>query len=369
LIKYGLVPSRSLDDSMLKLIFHALMAVNFLVISSVDAAFPDDFSDVTWIDPNISSWAQTSRLTVDVRGADLIVDHTKKGIWPVRNHSVVGTCCNASIWVFIRHDGRWYASTFEYLRPNQTVKKVVALGGTHIKRPPFLTSTYNWRPSNGQVYGFMVSGYARFNLNDINVRARSNVFLYRWGVGPTDNINVDNPEPDPEPPIEPEACPPPEPEVPDPVDPPTIEYHNYVGTAIGAAVITGTVNESLTYSQEIAIRVGDDRSLEFTVDDQSFTTVVGDNNVFSGQFQIDLLNGTCNVPVSVTGSIVGNQASGSASGSDQCLLSSLNFSATFNANSKTTPKFLTANKTANKDVPKACAAQRLSPIISILLED
>ena len=36
---------------------------------------------------------------------------------------------------------------------------------------------------NGEIYGFMVSGVARDNLNGNNVRERTNVVLYRWGSG------------------------------------------------------------------------------------------------------------------------------------------------------------------------------------------
>ena len=107
----------------------------------------------------------------------------------------------------------------------------------------------------------------------------------------------------------------------------------------------------------------------FTVDDQSFATQVNQSNGFSGQFQIDLLGGTCNVTVNVNGILSGNQASGTASGSDNCLLSTLNFSASFTAASTTTPGFLVNNKVLARKVSPFCAAKRIQPILSILLED
>ncbi|MBT8114530.1 MAG: hypothetical protein KJP04_04075, partial [Arenicella sp.] len=164
-----------------------IMALSAGVIWNTSfAAFPDDFSDVIWLDPNISSWSQTSNLSVDVNGSVMSFPHSKQAAWPNTNHSVVGTCCNASVWAFIKRNGQWYATTFEYLRPNTPGKQTKAFDGAHIKRAPFKSGIFDWKPANGEVYGFMVSGFARFNLNDKNIEERSNVFFYEWGTGPTD---------------------------------------------------------------------------------------------------------------------------------------------------------------------------------------
>lgn len=165
--------------------FLCLLFTHILIARPALAGFPDDFSDVTWIDPNISSWPITSVLDVNVSGASLIVNHSKTNSWPAS--AIIGNserCCNTSVWVFAKLGGRWYASTFEYLRPGQNVKQAKTVSGTYIKRPPFLASGFNWKPSTGEVLGFMVSGLARFSLSNVNIAERSGVFLYRWNVGP-----------------------------------------------------------------------------------------------------------------------------------------------------------------------------------------
>ena len=210
----------------MKQIIRAFWVLSFAVYiapSISHAAFPNDFSDVIWTDPNISSWSQASNLTVSVSGTAMFFNHTKQASWPNTNHSIVGRCCNASVWAFIKRNGRWYASTFEYLRPNTPRKFTSAFDGAHLKRSPFLVGSFDWKPADGEVYGFMVSGFARFNLNDVNIQERSNVFFYEWGSGPTSSnaaknfeevprdsrgnpVDPNQPEPEPEPePQDPQA--------------------------------------------------------------------------------------------------------------------------------------------------------------------
>ncbi|MEM7359028.1 MAG: hypothetical protein AAF431_08025 [Pseudomonadota bacterium] len=355
-----------------------ILAATLLVCvfsTTARAAFPDDFSGVIWNDPNISGWSQTSNLTVSVGSRFTDFQHSKQAVWPNTVHSVVGRCCNASVWSFIKRNGQWYATTFEYLRPNTPRKFTSAFDGLHLKRRPFLDGSFNWRPANGEVYGFMVSGFARFNLNDVNAAERSNVFFYKWGEGPTNaeaaknftevarngngtpNYNstpvVEEPEEQCENPIPPE---------------PTVNTHRYTGPATGTVVLTGATNQTLNFSDQVTIDVNDDRSMTFTVDGDSFNSTVAQNGTFSGTYTYDIL-GQCEVDIVVNGVINGTSASGTTSGSETCLITGLSvtatFNASFNASSATAPSYL--DQRPPVVTPTPCNAKLAVPAISILL--
>ncbi len=350
--------------------FFAIILLAGLVCSQAKAGFPDDFSDVQWIDPDISSWAQTSSITVNVSGSTLQVNGSKKDVWPRRFHSDLrNDCCNRSLWIFAKYQGQWYATTFEYMRFGQVNKQREAVSGRQIKRSPFFRSGFDWEPADGEVYGFMTSGMARFNLNNVNVRERSNVALYKWGVGPTDNIDFEEVprnarggvgEEEPEPEAEPE----PEPECtePEPVAE-QVNSHVFAGTASGTLTVTGENNSTSPFNDNVEINVSDDRSLSFTVSDETFTAQVAQDGSFSGQFTFDIGGlGICVVNIDVTGVISGSSASGSASGEDSCAGNNANFTATFTAQSQTTPSYLDQRTTTT---PRSICGKKV-PIIPIL---
>jgi hypothetical protein len=56
----------------------------------------------------------------------------------------------------------------------QTVKNLIAVDGSHIKKPPLDT----WHPESGETYYFMVSGLAR--MSERNVLERSNLLKVVW---------------------------------------------------------------------------------------------------------------------------------------------------------------------------------------------
>jgi hypothetical protein len=170
------------------------------------------------------------------------------------------------------------------MRVGQINKNAEAVRGRQIKRAPFNRSGYEWHPAEGEVYGFMTSGMARFDLENNNVRERSNVTLYRWGVGPTNNVNFEEvarradgfpvgtggetavPTPTSTP-DEPEICV--EPTVPGPEN----NTHIYNGSADGEIVVSGAVNGRQTYDEAIGITVKDDRSISIALDgDEAFLT-------------------------------------------------------------------------------------------------
>lgn len=351
------------------LIFMAMLS------NSALAAFPNDFSDVTWIDPDISSWSQTAQITANVSGSRLIVNDTKRTVWPRRFHTTLQSdCCNRSLWVFIKYENRWYATTFEYMRWGQTDKIADTVRGRQIKRAPFLQSGFEWRPARGEVYGFMTSGMARFDLNNVNVRERSNVALYRWEEGPTNNINFDEVPRGPDglpvypgdevAPVddEPEECV--IPETPEPA----VNTHSYAGTASGTVVVTGGINLTENVSEAVLINVSDNRSMTFTVDGESFTTQVAQDNSFGGRFTFDIGGaGVCIVDIDVNGVINGKVATGSANGNKACGTSTASFNATFNATSATEPSFV--DQRPEIASPKnTCGTTILSPILRLLLD-
>jgi len=349
-----------------KLITLTMLFLSSIIIQQSHAAFPNDFSDVTWIDPNISSWAQTANMTANVSGSSLVITDSKRNVWPKAFNDTAGDCCNRSLWVIIKLEGRWYASTFEYMRVGQINKFADTVNGQQIKRAPFLRSGYRWEPANGEVYGFMTSGIARFNLDNNNVRERSNVALYRWGVGPTDNVDFKEiPRGADGRPIEgeedPEICV--EPELPETVN----ASHTYSGTAQGSVVITGAQNATLPFDDDVSIVVKDDRSLTFTVSDETFSTTVEQDDTFKGVFNLTALDGACQVIISVSGLVSGKNSSGSAQGVGNCIGSQANFNATYTATSPTAPSYL--DQRPNTPKPRRVCGNDLSmlPAINLLL--
>ncbi len=179
-------------------VIHLLTAglmATLLLQSNAYAGFPQDFSDVVFVENNrdVQNWPVTSTLRAGVNGGTITVEHSKRNSWPITNCRFnASERVNASVWGFVRINGVWHAGTWEYLRAGVTTRKTSTYGGPGHFRPPIGT----FRPRNGEIYGFMVSGIARDALNCVNARERSNIVLWRWGEGvvPFD----DEPEPEPE---------------------------------------------------------------------------------------------------------------------------------------------------------------------------
>jgi len=338
------------------------------------AAFPDDFSDVTWIDPDISSWRQTAQMSANVSGSRLIINDSKRNVWPRRFHSILRSdCCNRSLWVFIKFEGRWYATTFEFMRFGQTDKIADTVRGRQIKRAPFQRSGFEWRPAKGEVYGFMTSGMARFNFDNVNVRERSNISLYRWEEGPTDNIDFEEVPRGPDGrPIDPsdeddsgdeEQCTEPKPQE------PAVNTHTYNGTAVGRVVVSGGINLTEDVSETVVMTVSDDRSMTFMVDDESFTAQVAQDNSFRGRFTFDIGGaGICLVDIDVVGNIDGRVSTGTARGNEACGDNTATFNGSFRAVSSTAPSFLDLRPPV-EEPRNPCAKPIITPVTSLLLDE
>jgi hypothetical protein len=133
-----------------------------------------DLAAVEWLHENVSQWPVTSKIT-DVRiGADSIaISHTRSGQWPTLNYN--GVAVEGNPWVFVNRGGKWYAATYEWLRPGQTTKNVSARDiGANIKVEPLAS----WQPRPGELVGFMVSTPARDGNRTSN--ERTNVVLTTW---------------------------------------------------------------------------------------------------------------------------------------------------------------------------------------------
>lgn len=129
-----------------------------------------DLRQVTWLDPDVSGWPETSRVTsASIGDPPICIHHTRAGQWPVKDG------LEGNPWIFVRLDGRWYGATFEWLAPGQQCKAIHRDNiGEHIGRPPL----DRWRPRSGELVGLMVSARARFRAD--TVQERSNVVMRRW---------------------------------------------------------------------------------------------------------------------------------------------------------------------------------------------
>ena len=146
---------------------------------------PLDLNKVTWLHKNAASWKVTVKLqSVTFKADQICLNHDIQGKgWPSASVSNVEVIANP--WVFIWRDNKWYGATWEWLRagpPVQTCKSKSSVAGDHIKQAPFNKAPFMppkyWQPAKGEVLYFMVSGFARGGLS--NVQERSNPVQVVW---------------------------------------------------------------------------------------------------------------------------------------------------------------------------------------------
>ncbi len=136
---------------------------------------PEGFRGVVWLDTDITAWKETAILReVRVSGSTILLDYDKAKVWPTKV-MLGSTKLNGNAWIFIKRGDTWYAGTWEWMRPGQTIKtKRAVSGGGHLRSSRFS----DWKPESGKWYGFMVSGLVRSPKR--NVKERSNVVMYKW---------------------------------------------------------------------------------------------------------------------------------------------------------------------------------------------
>ncbi len=165
--------------------------LGFVCTASANSWIPSDFKGVQWLHTNVSQWRQTATLDVSVGSTTITLNYNKANTWPgiqprqvlavrFKSMPIRGFSCSA---MALETSG----NLLEWLKVGQTVKAVRAVQGDHIKVPPLNTFV----PVHGEVYGFMVSGLARDSRR--NVQERSEVKMYRWGVGPVPSCRSRNP--------------------------------------------------------------------------------------------------------------------------------------------------------------------------------
>jgi hypothetical protein len=152
-----------------------------------------DLSQVTFLHANVSGWPATSRVErVEVGPGRICVDHSKLGTWP--SLVLQGEAIEGNPWVVAQVGGRWYAGTYEWLRPGQHCKTLGATPptstvadqlGPHIKQAPL----DGWRPRPGERVGVFVSTHARGSERTLN--ERTNVVAFEWpAAGATRVLDV-----------------------------------------------------------------------------------------------------------------------------------------------------------------------------------
>jgi hypothetical protein len=143
---------------------------------TASADFPDDFTNVVWLDPDVSQWAETHSLTVSFNGGAIAFNSTATSTWPIEvmgQYKVVGNA-----WVFVEDSGTWYASTFEYMVSGQVEKNAGAVNGTHTKKAQI---PKNFQPAIGSKIGFMLSGIIRHpDPTYRNIEERTNPTIIKW---------------------------------------------------------------------------------------------------------------------------------------------------------------------------------------------
>lgn len=130
-----------------------------------------EIDTITWKGKNVSAWPVTTTLRASVSGGMVHLGYGKLHVWPENK----GVCATA--WAIVNIDGKWYAGTFENLRPGQIDKGAYVLDGSHgdyFKVEPLSS----WRPQPGEVFGLMVSGLCRGPYT--NVQERSNICMVSW---------------------------------------------------------------------------------------------------------------------------------------------------------------------------------------------
>jgi hypothetical protein len=141
-------------------------------------------------------------LSVSLDGTFLYTDSDKKNVWPNHTNGIVPAGVSSSVWAVVQHTGQWYAVTWEWLPRTRKEKFRTSFDGGHMKRAPFVTSGQGgpngwWEPKNGEIYGLMVSDFARFGTEiSATFKERSNVAWLQWGAG---EVDVCAPEPEPDP--------------------------------------------------------------------------------------------------------------------------------------------------------------------------
>jgi hypothetical protein len=136
-----------------------------------DPGSPNFISNISWTDDSsVGGWDITTNLSGGPNGDGSKIDlnYNKADTWPSIN--VSGTVVVGNVWIVVWRDGKWRASTWEWLRPGQEEKGTENLvnGSPGIKSGPLK----NFSPVSGELYGLVVSTPARNGESTIDERSQ-----------------------------------------------------------------------------------------------------------------------------------------------------------------------------------------------------
>jgi hypothetical protein len=145
---------------------------------------PLDLVGVVWLDQDVSGWTEGVNMSaVTFPQTSVCLHHNLDGLdWSTAfvNDEVV-----ANAWVFLEHDGQWHASIWHWLKAEPSPQECMArsdLNGGAINIPPLNQLPFDppdfWIPQSGELLYYMVSGFAREGL--VNVEQRSNIVGAYW---------------------------------------------------------------------------------------------------------------------------------------------------------------------------------------------
>jgi hypothetical protein len=137
----------------------------------------DEFPAGTrWLHTDISGWPITTTLTASIEGGSIHLRYDKAGTWPVLNlRAGNGGPLVGNVWALIRHEGRYYAVAWDWMRQGQQSKGRSLFRGSDGHMPAPL---HNFTPRSGETYHFFVSTAARGTERSTN--ERSNLSRVVW---------------------------------------------------------------------------------------------------------------------------------------------------------------------------------------------
>ncbi|HVH57940.1 MAG TPA: hypothetical protein VM791_16865 [Vicinamibacterales bacterium] len=143
-----------------------------------------DPNSITWLSPattNVGGWRVTSTITsVDIRGDDICINHTKSGQWPLVSIDENPPNIEGNPVIIVNIGGRWYGAGFDWFGQGRTCKHMPAAeyGRDQIRVPPLDGS---WPgPRSGDMIGLMVTTPSSDRIPVRSVNERSNIVLVRW---------------------------------------------------------------------------------------------------------------------------------------------------------------------------------------------
>ena len=140
-----------------------------------------DFADVQiHSSPDVRAWPITSEITeLGLRPSTLHIRHTKEGVWPPVPYET--TTQQATLWVFVKIDGKWHGTGAERIRPQQTDKPEPDRVSQWVKEwlynPQMWGPMANYLPQPGELVGFMLTAGIQRVGDSAIIRERTSIVL------------------------------------------------------------------------------------------------------------------------------------------------------------------------------------------------